>query len=118
MTEKEAIKDLIFFEDKLHNGIFGYKIGCLDAAIKALEEIQQYRAIGTVEECREAVERRRARKPKIELDETKSFHRYYCPVCNRDFCNDSSSFFMASIFKENYCQEKDCGQAIDWSDIP
>lgn len=27
-----------------------------DMAIKALEEIQQYREIGTVEECREAVE--------------------------------------------------------------
>lgn len=31
-------------------------------AIKALEEIQQYRSIGTVEECREAVERQRAKK--------------------------------------------------------
>ena len=29
----------------------------LDVAIKALEEIQQYRAIGTVEECRKAVEK-------------------------------------------------------------
>ena len=28
-------------------------------AIKALEEIQQYRAIGTVEECREAVENKK-----------------------------------------------------------
>lgn len=28
----------------------------LEMAIKALEEVQQYRAIGTVEECRAAVE--------------------------------------------------------------
>lgn len=34
---------------------------------KWLEEIQQYRAIGTVEECREAMERRIARKPEKEL---------------------------------------------------
>lgn len=108
MTEKEAIE--IINKNLYHGNL----VLALDIAKSSMTEIQQYRAIGTVEECREAVERRRARKPKIELDETKSFHRYYCPVCNRDFCNDSSSFFMASIFKENYCQEKDCGQAILW----
>ena len=32
-----------------------------------LEELQKYRAIGTAEECREAVERRIARKPEKEL---------------------------------------------------
>lgn len=29
----------------------------MEIAIKALEEIQEYRAIGTVEECREVMER-------------------------------------------------------------
>lgn len=33
-------------------------------AIKALEEVQQYRAIGTVEECRVAVEKQLPKKPK------------------------------------------------------
>ena len=31
----------------------------MDVAIKALEEIQQYREIGTVEECRMAVEKQK-----------------------------------------------------------
>ena len=31
----------------------------MDIAIKALEEIQQYREIGTVEECRMAVEKQK-----------------------------------------------------------
>lgn len=35
------------------------EIEACEVAIKALEEIQQYRAIGTVEECREAVEKYR-----------------------------------------------------------
>lgn len=35
----------------------------MDIAIKALEEIQQYRAIGTVEEFREAVARMHPMKP-------------------------------------------------------
>lgn len=38
-----------------------------ECAIKALEEIQQYRAIGTVEECREAVEKL-ARYEDLEQD--------------------------------------------------
>lgn len=52
MTENEAIKDLkVQFELP-----FGSWISekTLKVAIKALEEIQQYRAIGTVEECQEA----------------------------------------------------------------
>ena len=32
-------------------------IASVETAIKALEEVQQYRAIGTVEECHEAVEK-------------------------------------------------------------
>lgn len=32
-------------------------------SVKALEEIQQYREIGTVEECREAVEKQKPKKP-------------------------------------------------------
>lgn len=57
MTENEAIKDLkVQFELP-----FGSWISekTLKVAIKALEEIQKYRAIGTVEECREAMERQR-----------------------------------------------------------
>lgn len=33
-----------------------------------LEELKQYRAIGTVEECREAVEKQREKKPDFEGD--------------------------------------------------
>ena len=35
-----------------------------DTAINALEEVQQYRKIGTVEECRAAVEKQIPKKPK------------------------------------------------------
>ena len=50
MTENEAIKVL---KDE-HS--YGYELNkaCL-IAIKALEEIQQYRAIGTIEEFRQAM---------------------------------------------------------------
>lgn len=38
-------------------------IFALEEANKALSEIQQYRSIGTVEECRAAVEKQVAKKP-------------------------------------------------------
>lgn len=41
----------------------------IEEAVKALKEIQQYREIGTVEECREAVEKQKAKKPAQKLQE-------------------------------------------------
>lgn len=53
-NENEAIEAI-----KANMPTSGYQMlrESLDMAIKALEEIQQYREIGTVEECRAAVEK-------------------------------------------------------------
>lgn len=57
MTENEEIKKVInglnFLKEKLYNGIYADRLDCIDYAISALKEVQQYREIGTVEECRE-----------------------------------------------------------------
>lgn len=45
-------------------------------AIKALEEVQQYRQIGTVEECREAMEKQTAISREIIEG------KYFCPKCH------------------------------------
>lgn len=79
MKENEAIEAL-----KLEGGleITGRPIRVaqffkgIDTAIKALEEVQQYRAIGTLEECRAAMEKQAA-IPR-ELIEGK----YFCPKCH------------------------------------
>lgn len=70
----------------------------IEMAISALKEIQQYREIGTVEECREAVERQKVRKPVLRNDNGKL--RKSCPVCG--------CFF--SPLSRN-CPK--CGQAIE-----
>lgn len=59
MIENEAIKDLMFLKEKLYNGIFQDRLNCIDLAIAALEEVQKYRQIGTVEECLEAMEKQK-----------------------------------------------------------
>lgn len=53
MTEQEAIKALTYIKVACANKSDTVKV--LDTAIKALDEIRQYREIGTLEECREAM---------------------------------------------------------------
>lgn len=74
----------------------------LTEAVKALTEIQYYRAIGTVEECREARERQRGKKPVLSAP-CKSINYYLCPNCNK----------ILNINKPFCC---DCGSGIDWSE--
>lgn len=80
-------------------------------AIKALEEVQQYRQIGTVEECREAVEKQTAKKPTlIDYKKYANFvdnvdflqDAYWCPNCKR------------VVRSGSFC--RDCGQKLGWSD--
>lgn len=102
MTKNEEIKKVIFglqfLKEKLYNGIYANRLDCIDYAMSALEEIQQYREIGTVEECREAVEKQKPKKPILRNDNGKL--RKSCPVCGCFFSPLSRS-----------CSK--CGQAID-----
>lgn len=58
--------------------------------IAAIKEVQQYQAIGTVEECRKAREKQRAKKiihnPYGGIDED-----WLCPSCGK-FCNPYHKF--------------------------
>lgn len=73
MTEQEA-KTILEAEIEHHSEVSIFHES-LEIAIKALEEIQKYRAIGTVEECREAVEKQTS-KSRIIIE-----GKYFCPVC-------------------------------------
>ena len=83
----------------------------LEIAKQALKEIQQYREIGTVEECQEAVEKQKAKKCDVTKD---NFRIYYkCPTCNhclRVEYNHGS--WMGK--KSKNCSK--CGQAIQWDE--
>ena len=100
MTENESLKIML-----------AYKLGrgckprysdeeiekAFDTAISAIQEIRRYREIGTVEECREAVEKQKPKKPVLRNDNGKL--RKSCPVCGCFFSPLSRS-----------CPK--CGQAI------
>lgn len=72
MTESEAIRDLDIIRfnphwDELVNEEYWQEL--MEMAIKALEEVQKYRAIGTPEECRAAVEKQKIDKDLESHDE-------------------------------------------------
>ena len=70
-------------------------------AIQALEEVEQYRALGTVEELKEAREKQVAKKPKSEQYFYGVLDR--CPVCEGRL-----------YYEQKYCDE--CGQALKWGE--
>lgn len=95
MTENEAIislKDKIEELERITDNFLDVPRGELrkvnkeiemcNVCISTLEEIQKYRAIGTVEECWEARERQNPRKPKLYGDFEDG--KLICPNCEED----------------------------------
>ena len=76
-------------------------LSAIQLAIEALKEVQQYREIGTVEECRKAVEKQKAKKPEV-ID--RDFDYYKCPVCGEYI------WATDNINDHKYCLN--CGQAV------
>lgn len=110
MTEIEAIEELKYDCNELGKAIpCDTSWGCsfenaYGVAIKALEEVQQYRVIGTPEECQKAVEKQIPQKPSNEsLDGLNCFP--ICPNCHQGLSEDE---------RERFCE---CGQRLDWSDV-
>ena len=69
-----------------------------------MEELLQYREIGTVEECREAVEKQ---KPIKSEDYDENLLYFVCPSCR---CTIIADEFL----DHKYCLN--CGQAISWEE--
>lgn len=84
-----------------------------NAAISAIKEIQQYRKIGTVEECREAREKQRPKAPimKPYYDDMPDEEYLCCPTCG-DILTDR----IPADNKNFYFHCLNCGQKFDWSD--
>lgn len=72
-----------------------------------LEELKQYRAIGTPEECRAAMERQNPIAAIAEKEDTGTT-KYTCSACGR-YMGWSTGTLPA-----RYCWK--CGQKLDWGD--
>mgnify|MGYP004696260855 CR=1 FL=1 len=136
MTESEAIKELQQYVD------LPFEMDVLEEAVKmsiqALEEVQQYRAIGTpeelqdmksnyfealsdwrqyrkigtLEECRAAREKQISKKPIMKQYFEDSEEKYLCcPTCGEILTDRIPADNKTFYF---YCMN--CGQKFDWGD--
>ena len=83
-----------------------------DVAISAMQELQEYKKIGTLEEVREAVEKQKPIAPTYEgdgyaPDGTFVWDEWICPNCGTRYEVDYDDY--------DYCPK--CGQRILWEDI-
>ncbi len=116
MTENESIKELEASIDLAKMCTQNYErkreIQGYEMAINALEEVQQYRAIGALEECRAAVEKQTAKKV-VSFEYHNGTINYGCPVCKWKIISKINGEWCVGTFNE-YCDR--CGQKLDWSD--
>ena len=119
MTENEAIKHLQSYAEVVDNlikyckdfepkaDITGYleKKTVFAMAISALKEVQKYREIGTVEECREAVEKQKPKRPIKD-----KWKHDCCPSCGWFVSEETGWGDRYNPHCEN------CGQAIQWDE--
>lgn len=118
MTENEAIRILQCFEKWneddhwLRTNCMKKLVGC---CVDALEEIQHYREIGTVEACREAMEKQKAKKPKdsLKINPVIDGNGAYvdADMTVYLFCPNCGEMVEIDDYCDNYCRE--CGQKID-----
>ena len=78
----------------------------IEEAIKAIKEVQKYREIGTVEECREAVEKKNAKK--CVIDSCPDHTHYKCPSCGKIQKTKYGNSTFGCIL--NNCSN--CGQSL------
>lgn len=78
-----------------------------DFMMAILDEVQQYRTIGTVEECRVAVEKQKAKKIEIFNGQAS------CPNCK---CLFGGMDVIKSLIAWHMPHCRECGQHIDWSE--
>lgn len=101
MTSDEAIKRLD--KNAYRTTCYGNRVVEHEEnliAIQALRDIQQYREVGTVDECREANGKQMPKK--VKEDGYFGFIDYVCPTCGHD----------AGSSGTKYC--KNCGQKLRW----
>ena len=127
MTEQQAIKRL---KSEMEWESIELNREAFSMGIKALEEIQQYRAIGTVEEIQQLIKKEVSERRKLEeyfmlgsVEELQALKEksvakkpierirnrigyYYCPDCNEIVGRS------ISLINSKYCSY--CGTKIDW----
>lgn len=111
MDYQEAIKELQNDYNSKTEEVPEWAIAIAEKIVSCLEDLTEYDKIGTIEECREAVERMKPKEPTYDgdgyaPDGTFVWDEWLCPHCG--------SIFEIDYDQYDYCPN--CGQHIDWSE--
>lgn len=130
MTESEAISWLKTLKG-MYRAYPSEVIKAWDVAIEALEEVQKYRAIGTVEECRGCMDILNKKEAVFELAKIAEEWILYHRIGTIEECREARErqklkkvryVNMLPVCTECDCELKrwyafcpDCGQKLDWT---
>lgn len=79
--------------------------------ISAMQELLEYKKIGTLEEVREAVEKQKQKKPIIQ-----QWSPARCPACGEELSESlGDGYYRHRTFLER-CTNVECAQRLDWSE--
>ena len=109
MTENEALMILENLKPRCGERLVfpeGEICEAIDISITALKEVHQYREIGTVEECREAMKKQKLKKILRKLD-FNGVKYFVCPTCLIAVNGDGTML--------GYCFE--CGQKLNFWEV-
>lgn len=114
MTPEEAILRIKAHMEvhKLREPQAAYITEALNMAMTTLKEVQQYREIGTVEECREAVEKQKPKEPTVLKQQHSD--SYNCPKCGRNLILKCGTDWFGG---QHHKSCPNCGQAIQWENL-
>ena len=104
------------FDQSIDNSGLEEEIEFVKTAISAMQELQEYKQLGTLEEVRDAVYRREPLKIKIGEKYNKGYmsKAYFCNHCNKFICfkgiEKSTTICHTYLFCNN------CGQKLDWGE--
>ena len=110
MTEQMAIEELKALR-KDDKRVYAEEYEALEVAIQALEEIQQYRAIGTVENLQALKEKSVAKKPIEQGTDDKTIYKCSCGNVLMEKYSDG----LICGFITDYC--KVCGRKLLRADV-
>jgi hypothetical protein len=104
MTENEIKETKEWLQDFIR--MFGCNFDDLETRsfneiVVYLEELQQYRAIGTIEEFKALKEKSVAKMPIRQPNHDMTYEEVLCPGCKKN----------VSKYTNPYCE---CGQKLDW----
>lgn len=112
----DELTELNYLRERYEDETYDYcgECGTEECGCKnKLKQLEEYKKIGTAEECGKVREKQIAKKPILDAIYQQD---YYCPNCemfiNRKSWKENGE--MNRFYKSKYCRY--CGQHIDWSD--